>query len=165
MAGVTIRPARPGDGHGLVLLHLDTAESLRQLDPSRFRIPDVEGFAEWLDAELEAMGTTRICFVAEEDGQVLGQVEANIAPPMASARYQTMTKLGSPRGEGNSLGVLSARRRRGIATALMAEAEKWLWGRGVRVIHLDTFIRSPDSVPFYDALGYTRTGIIFERAP
>src|SRR5439155_10564932 len=136
MAGVTIRLARPGDGHGLALLHLDTAESLRQLDASRFRIPDMNGFADWLDAELEPMGTTWICFVAEEDGQLVGQVEANIERAMGSARYQAMTKLGWPRGGVNSLGVLSTHRRRGIGKALMAHAEEWLRGRGARVIQL-----------------------------
>jgi hypothetical protein len=45
----------------------------------------------------------------------------------------------------------------------MAEVEGWLKARGARVILLDTFLRSPESIPFYDAIGYTRTSIIFEK--
>ena len=45
----------------------------------------------------------------------------------------------------------------------MVRAEEWLAGRGARVIKLDTFIQSPESVPFYDAVGYKRTSIIYER--
>lgn len=45
----------------------------------------------------------------------------------------------------------------------MAAAEGWLKARGARVILLDTFLGSPESIPFYDALGYARTSIIFEK--
>jgi hypothetical protein len=31
----------------------------------------------WIDADLATMGDAWICFVAEEDGAIVGQVEAN----------------------------------------------------------------------------------------
>src|SRR5437899_1814669 len=61
MERVTIRMAHPGDGPGLAQLHLDTAAGLHKLDPSRFRIPDTEGLAEWLDEDLQTMGKAWIC--------------------------------------------------------------------------------------------------------
>jgi ribosomal protein S18 acetylase RimI-like enzyme len=163
MDGVTIRQARQGDGHALAALHLDTAATLHKLDPNRFRMPDIEGMADWIDGDLATMGEKWICLVAEDDGRIVGQVEAKVHLPMESARYQVMTDLGTVRGEVNSLGVLSSHRRRGIGTALMSDIEGWLRDRGARVVLLDTFLASPESVPFYDAIGYARTSIIFER--
>jgi GNAT superfamily N-acetyltransferase len=160
---VRIRLARPGDGSGLTELHLDTAITLRGWDSARFKVPDVDGMAEWIDADLETAGEECICFVAEVDGRIVGQVEARVHPPLESARYQTVANLGLIRGEVNSLGVVSTHRRRGIGRALMAEAERWLKDRGAGVIVLDTFLRSPESGPFYDALGYERVSVVFER--
>lgn len=109
------------------------------------------------------MGETWICFIAIEGGEVVGQVEARLHQPAESARYQVMSELGVVRGEVNSLGVLSSHRRRGIGRALMAHAEDWLSKQGAHAVKLDTFIESVESVAFYDAIGYTRTGLVFER--
>jgi ribosomal protein S18 acetylase RimI-like enzyme len=161
--GISIRQARRGDGRGLADLHLDTAATLREMDPSRFRVPDTDGMAEWIDADLATMGAGWVCFVAEEGGLIVGQVEAKVHPPLDSARYQTMSDLAGTRGEVNSLGVLSSHRRRGIGRALMAAAQEWLRARGASVVVLDTYLRSPESVPFYDSIGYERVSIVFER--
>jgi GNAT superfamily N-acetyltransferase len=161
--GLVIRQARRGDGKGIADLHLDTAASLRLIDPSRFKIPDADGMADWIDADLATVGEGWNCFVALEDGRIVGQVEAKLHPPFESARFQTMADLGDVRGEVNSLGVLTSHRRRGIGRALMVAVEEWLRERGARVVTLDTFLRSPESVPFYESLGYDRISVIFER--
>jgi GNAT superfamily N-acetyltransferase len=161
--GLVIRQARRGDGKGIADLHLDTAASLRLIDPSRFKIPDADGMADWIDADLATVGEGWNCFVALEDGRIVGQVEAKLHPPFESARFQTMADLGDARGEVNSLGVLTSHRRRGIGRALMVAVEEWLRERGARVVTLDTFLRSPESVPFYESLGYDRISVIFER--
>ena len=158
-----IRQARKGDGAGIAALHLDTAASVESIDPSRFKIPDVEGMADWIDGDMATVGTDWNCFVALEDGRIVGQVEAKLHAPFESSRFQTMADLGDVRGEVNSLGVLTSHRRRGIGKALMEAAEEWLRGRGARVVTLDTFLRSPESVPFYESIGYERISVIFER--
>jgi GNAT superfamily N-acetyltransferase len=163
LEGLVIRQARRGDGAGIAALHLDTAASLQRIDPSRFKTPEIRGMAEWIDDDLTRVGTDWICFVALEDGRIVGQVEAKLHPPFESARFQTMADLGDVRGEVNSLGVLTSHRRRGIGKALMEAAEGWLRERGARVVTLDTFLRSPDSVPFYESIGYDRISVIFER--
>ena len=163
MDGLVVRQARPGDGKGLADLHLDTAASLRLLDPSRFKLPDADGMADWIDGDLATVGRDWCCFVAVEEGRIVGQVEAKLYAPLDSARYQTMIELANVRGEINSLGVLSSHRRRGIGQALMAAAEEWLKARGARVVTLDTFLRSQESVPFYQSIGYERVSVIFER--
>jgi ribosomal protein S18 acetylase RimI-like enzyme len=158
-----IRPARPGDGAGLASLHVAGGEDYLALDPIRFRVPDEDGLAKWLDRDLASSGGSWICFVAEEDGRIVGQVEARLLQPMDSARYQVITALGQVRGEVNSLGVLKSHRRRGIGRSLMEHAERWLADRGASVIELDTLATSPESVPFYEAIGYRPRSIIFER--
>ena len=163
MNGWTIRPARPGDGAGIAPLHVAGGKDYLELDPTRFRIPDEDGLAEWLDGDLVSSGGSWICFVAEEDGRIVGQVEARLLAPMDSARYQVVAALGQVRGEVNSLGVLKSHRRRGIGRALMEQAERWLAERGAVMIELDTLAESPESVPFYEAIGYRPRSIIFER--
>jgi ribosomal protein S18 acetylase RimI-like enzyme len=163
MDGWKIRPARRGDGAGMASLHLAGGHDYLELDPTRFRMPDEDGLAEWLNGDLQTSGGSWICFVAEEDGRIVGQVEAKLLQPMETARYQVITALGQVRGEVSSLGVLKSHRRRGIGRALMQQAERWLADRGATVIELDTLATSPESVPFYEAIGYERRSIIFER--
>jgi ribosomal protein S18 acetylase RimI-like enzyme len=163
MNGWTIRPAPPGDGVGLASLHVAGGKDYLELDPTSFRVPDENGLVEWLDQDLTSSGGSWICFVAEEGGRIVGQVEARLLPPMDSARYQLITALGQIRGEVNSLGVLKSHRRRGIGSALMEHAGRWLADRGAVVIELDTLAESPESVPFYEAIGYRPRSIIFER--
>lgn len=158
-----IRPAQPGHGASIASLHVAGGEDYVALDPIRFRVPDEGGLAEWLDGDLAASGDSWICFVAEEDGRIVGEVEARLLQPMESARYQVIAALGQVRGEVNSLGVLKSHRHRGIGRALMEHAERWLRDRGAMVIELDTLARSPESVPFYEAIGYQPRSIIFER--
>jgi ribosomal protein S18 acetylase RimI-like enzyme len=161
--GLVIRQARPGDGKGLADLHLDTAASLRLLDPSRFRLPDADGMAEWIDGDLATVGGDWCCFVAVEEDRIVGQIEAKLHAPLDSARYQTIIELENVRGEVNSLGVLSSHRRRGIGQALMAAAEEWLKARGARVVILDTFLRSQESCAVLRVDGVRTRIRIFER--
>jgi GNAT superfamily N-acetyltransferase len=144
-------------------VHFDTAATLCQLDGSRFKLPHTDGMAEWIDADLATIGEAWNCFVAEEGGRIVGQVEVKVHGPLDSAPYQTMSCLAGIRGEVNSLGVLASHRRSGIGKALMEAAEDWLKDRGARVVILDTLMRSLESVPFYDSIGYERVSIIFER--
>jgi len=73
MGGWRIHAARPGDGAGIASLHLAGGNDYLELDPTRFRIPDEDGLAEWLDGDLESSGGSWICFVAEEDGRIVGR--------------------------------------------------------------------------------------------
>ena len=163
MSGYVVRQARRGDGDGLAALHVDGARGYVALDPRRFRMPDVDGLAAWLDRDLATVGDDWISFVAERDGTIVGQVEARIVPPLDTARFQVVTALGETRGYVNSLGVLASHRRRGIGRALMQAAEAWLSEQGATIVELDTLATSPDSVPFYRSLGYDASKLLFER--
>ena len=65
--------------------------------PTRFRVPDEDGLAEWLDRGLASSGGSWVCFVAEGDGWIVGEVEARLLQPMDSARYQVINALGVER--------------------------------------------------------------------
>ena len=56
MKGWMIRPARRGDGAELASLHVAGGKDYLELDPTRFRIPDDDGLAEWLDRDLAGLG-------------------------------------------------------------------------------------------------------------
>ena len=63
----------------------------------------------------------------------------------------------------NSLIVQQAFARRGIASRLMAAVEEWARGRGAELVMLQTWADSPESVPFYERVGYRRRAIIFQK--
>jgi len=152
MGDWTVRRAQAGDGTGLAEVHLDTARRYLELDPTRHRMASQDGFVEWLNDDLEKMGKQWICFVAVDGDRIVGQVEAQLVPPLETARYQVVAALGSTRGYVNSLGVLRSHRRRGIGRSMMEHAERWLADRGVTIIELDTLESSPESVPSTRAL-------------
>lgn len=54
----------------------------------------------------------------------------------------------------NAVGVYGAHRRRGIATALMREAESWAKAGGASELRLDVWSFNAGAVAFYEALGY-----------
>ena len=52
-----------------------------------------------------------------------------------------------------------------LGTALMTAVERWAARCGANLVSLDTNLRSPLSVPFYeDRMGYTRHAVIFRKA-
>jgi GNAT superfamily N-acetyltransferase len=63
----------------------------------------------------------------------------------------------------DGLVVEKAFRRRGVGTRLMRAAEDWGRSRGARLALLDTWGESPQSVPFYERLGYTPRSIRFRK--
>lgn len=64
----------------------------------------------------------------------------------------------------NALVVAEHYRRAGVGTALMAAVEDWARDRGAAMVSLDTNLRSPLSVPFYEhRMNYYRHGVIFRK--
>jgi GNAT superfamily N-acetyltransferase len=54
-------------------------------------------------------------------------------------------------------------RRRGVASELLEAVERWGREHGAAMIALDTYVDSPVSVQFYEAVGYRRTSIVFGK--
>jgi ribosomal protein S18 acetylase RimI-like enzyme len=161
---VLVRAARPEDAEQLARLWVEVGRELTELDRQRFRVPDRDGVVEFTEADLARSSATDVLsVVAEIDGRIAGSVEASLLAPVASARHQVMSELGETRVFVNYLGVDPEFRRRGVGTRLMAAVEQWGREHGATSIALDTYVNSPLSVPFYEALGYEPGSIRFEK--
>ncbi len=134
--------------------------------PERFRIPDPEGLAAFIVADLAGEREPQadaLALVAELDGRVVGSLTARLLPPLDSARYQVIEGLSQTRVYVDHIRVDPPFRRRGVATELLTAAERWGREHGAASIALDTYAESPLSLPFYEAVGYRRASIVFEK--
>jgi len=163
-AEIVVRASRPGDGPGIARCHLDSAATYSADAPELFRMPDEDGYVEWIEEDLaRPRGEDELDIVAVVDGEIAGHVEARILEPIDSARWQQGREHGERRAFVNALAVAAPWRRHGAGRALMAAIESWARGRGATRVQLDTWIDSPLSVPFYESLGYDRRSIRFEK--
>ena len=64
----------------------------------------------------------------------------------------------------NAVGVYGAHRRRGIATALMREAESWAKANGASELRLDVWSFNAGAVAFYEALGYRTRSVAMGKS-
>jgi GNAT superfamily N-acetyltransferase len=136
-----------------------------RLAPEIFRMPDEEGFVEFIADDSEWRSSpTSLALVAEVDGEVAGYLEASLQQPMQTARWQGQRDLGRTRLLINYVGTADKHKRRGAGTRLVAAAEEWGRSHGAEVAVCDTYINSPLSVPFWeDRMGYERQSIIFRK--
>jgi GNAT superfamily N-acetyltransferase len=164
MGEVTLRRPKPDDAEALARSWREGGRELRDMAPERFRMPDEDGLAEFFRVDLASShGPDVLALVAEVEGEIAGSVEAQLHPPSESARFQVLDYLRKPRVYVNHLHVDPRFRRRGVATALMETVERWARDKGAGSIALDTYAESPLSVPFYEAVGYERASIVFEK--
>jgi ribosomal protein S18 acetylase RimI-like enzyme len=162
---ITVREARADDAPGITRIALQNGAYSVRLAPELFRMPDVEGFAEYIaaDSEWRALPTS-LALVAEADGEVAGYLEASLQSPMDTARWQGQRDLGETRLHINYVGTADEYKRQGVATRLVEAAEEWGLARGAAVAVCDTYIDSPLSVPFWEErMGYDRRAIIFRK--
>ena len=164
MAEVKVRAVRPGDGAGCARAWLDAARYYVELDPDNFQLPAEAGLAGWFEQDHADGSQTVLRLVATVDEQVAGFVAAVLEPPLPGAQWQLTRAAASPRVYVNALMVAERYRRAGVGTALMAAVEQWGRSGGAVLVALDTNLRSPLSVPFYeDRMGYARHGVIFRK--
>jgi ribosomal protein S18 acetylase RimI-like enzyme len=90
-----------------------------------------------------------LLLLAEEDGQIVGTVQL----------HDGESANGAHRGEVAKLLVHPARRRQGIARALMTALETEARAAGKTLLHLDTREGDPSNA-LYAALGYRQAGRI-----
>jgi ribosomal protein S18 acetylase RimI-like enzyme len=97
------------------------------------------------DIERKLQVRAEMFLVAVEDGVIVGSVMAG---------YE------GHRGWINYLAVESSRRRQGLGTRLMAEAERLLEGSGCPKINLQIRSENADVIAFYRALGYEADDVV-----
>jgi GNAT superfamily N-acetyltransferase len=164
VSDVVIREPRPGDGEAVARLHVANSARYAELAPELFRLPDEEGLVDFLEARDEFDPETMLALVAEVDGEVAGYLEAQLQPPLESARWQSGPDLGQTRLFVNAVGTAPEFQRRGVATRLVEAAEAWGRERGATVALCDTWLESPFSVPFWtERMGYERRAVILRK--
>ena len=102
-----------------------------------------EGFVQFF-RDKQARGDAQL-FYAERDGEVVGMAAFSVLDEYRAAAF------GKPRGWVNSVYVLPALRRRGIAKELMLAGLDWLRRRGCVMARLRT---SDEGQPLYETLGF-----------
>lgn len=93
------------------------------------------------------LGQGQFLWVAEQSGQIVGSVQLEFCPK----------ENGRHRAEVQKLMVLRSHRGRGLATALLMEAEEWARREGRTLLVLDTEAGSTAD-RLYLHLGWTRIG-------
>jgi GNAT superfamily N-acetyltransferase len=164
MAELVIRAPRKSDAAALARIWVDNCDYYAQMDPESFQVPKKEGLVEWFESFVSESGDDEdLSLVAEVEGRVVGSLDASILEPAEAADRQMIRELGERRLFVNAMGVDREYWRAGIGSALMGAAEQWARERGATCSGLDTYIRSPVSVPFYEKLGYKRQSIRFRK--
>jgi GNAT superfamily N-acetyltransferase len=161
----TVRPAGPGDGPGCAAVWIDAGRYYQALDPHAFQIPAAAGLAASFENDIAAAGPDQLHLVADPgDGTVSGLLVAALQHPGTRPDHELVRDQSRLRLYIRILAVVSAHRRTGTGTALLTAAQTWAAGRGATVALLDTYLRSPTSVPFYEhRMGYTRRAVVFRR--
>jgi len=145
-------------------MRLENGSYYARIAPTDFRIPDEEGLVEDSEPGADANTDTALTLVAEVDGRFASYLEAQLLPPLESARYQSQPDLAHPRLFINALGTLQEYWRRGVATQLVEAAEAWGRERGALVSICDTYVGSPVSIPFWEErMGYERRAVILRK--
>jgi GNAT superfamily N-acetyltransferase len=161
---VQIRPAGVADADGLADLWVEIGEHLVFLDSASFQVPAVDGLREFFVGLLDRVPSrNRSWLVAELEGELVGQVQAHVEAPVTPAAFQVQRHLGETRLVVDALAVTAGVRRRGIGRGLMGAVEEWGTTRGATHVVLDTFARSPLSVPFYERLGFSWAAVVLEK--
>jgi len=161
---VHVRRVRPGDGPGCAQAWLDAARYYTDLDPDSFQVPDESGLTEWFEQQNARSNPGIATLVATVGSEVAGFAVAEFQAPMADAHRQMVKAAGQSRVYVNALVVAEQFRRAGVGTALMEAVERWALDRGAELVSLDTNLRSPLSVPFYeDRMRYARHAVIFRK--
>lgn len=109
--------------------------------------------AFWRKSLAAADAGERVVLGATEDGALVATVTLLLDCPPNQPH----------RGEIAKMMTLPARRGRGIARALMVEAERIACERGRTLLTLDT-AEEDGAGPFYEKLGFTRAGVIPDYA-
>jgi len=118
-----------------------------------------EAFSEHFDFRPETLEETRAWFEHEgyEDLVVLAYLGEEPVGYVCATVSKDVAELAFRRGVICSIGVLKPCRRRGIGTALMLEAIRWLWSKGAEVVELGVDDENPTgALAFYARIGFRR---------
>ena len=149
------------DAEAIALLLMESNAYYTTLAPGLFAPVEEAGLVEWIASDAEWLAQpANFALVAEVDGQVVGYIEASLQEPGDLARFNGNRDLRERRLFINSVVTAEAHKRKGIATRLVEAAENWAREQGVTLSLCDTFLGSPQSLPFWESrMGYDRRSV------
>jgi ribosomal protein S18 acetylase RimI-like enzyme len=112
-------------------------------------LAEVDAMNYWQDVIKDLDSGKRILLVAQEDGEVFGTVQLELATKQ-NAKH---------RAEIQKLMVHTRHRNKGIAKALMAEVENIARAKEITLLVLDT-VQGDTAEKLYEKWGYIRVGVI-----
>jgi GNAT superfamily N-acetyltransferase len=161
---ITVRAPLPGDGEGVAAAWVDCGRYYSQLDPELYQVPageDIGSRFEQLLADDPGPGTCRL--IADLSGEAVGYLVALLRPAATRPEAQFSRAKTRARVWVDLLIVQEHARGVGVGSALLTGAENWALEQGAALVELDTWERSPLSVPFYEHRGYGRHGVQFRK--
>lgn len=150
MDSIVVRRANLEDVTEILVLY-------RELSGSE---PQIEGVVlpAWAKEQLDIINNSpQHLLVAELDGNVVGTVTLAVLP--------SLRRGGSIWAEIENLVVNSQFRRRGVAKALIKEAETIASKAGAYKIHLVSDFDTSEAFKFYDSVGFSHTGRGYKKYP
>jgi RimJ/RimL family protein N-acetyltransferase len=142
---IRVRPAEPHDADEIVALARAVSAEPEGwlLSDSRWRSTAEERrYIRAVRRHADA-----VLLVAEVDGVLAGRLSLARDPHPSSAHVADL-----------GLMVDAAYRRRGVGTALLDAAEKWVRSAGVTKLELHVFPHNTPAIALYDRHGYEREG-------
>jgi GNAT superfamily N-acetyltransferase len=162
MSRVVLR-ARRGveDANAVARLIIELGAYYSRLAPDHFAAVDDDGLAAWLAADGEWLDDpANLGLVAELDGEIVGYLEASLQEPSPNARFDANRDMRERRLFIGLVVVAEAQKRHRIATQLVQAAESWAQDQGVYLAICDTYLGSPQSLPFWkERMGYQRRAV------
>jgi GNAT superfamily N-acetyltransferase len=163
---MVIRRPVPTDAAGLGRAWEDAREFYSDLDSRVFLPPSPEdrelgqAIVQRLVAEEQLPG--RWIRVADESGEAVGFITATLHEPEENASRDIIGDSTRRRVKIDTLVVQRSHWRAGAGRALVESVEGWAQQVEASLLKVGTYARGP-AVAFYEALGYGRRSIIFEK--
>jgi len=156
MASARIRPATPEDAEAIARVYTESAEHHALIDPERNHVPDRAAIAERYRSGQQHPEDSdeTITLVAEDDGQVLGFLDARLLRPF-DPMYRPTTYCFVA-----DVAVTAAHRSHGIGEQLMRAAEQWAREQGADFVSLEYHTENPRAAAFYERLGYRPASVV-----
>lgn len=163
----TLRSPRSTDAHGLGRAWDDARAHYSELDPDSYLPPDpIWPVDDWVVSRLVERASDPSGFVlvaADGDDHAVGFVEAEVrdasnTSPHRMARFNAHRRVGI-----EALFVQRDHWRTGVGRALVDAVEDWAVRQGASTIGLTAHARSTPALSFYEALGYSRAGVVFAK--
>lgn len=150
---ITIRKAEEKDRQVFIEMEKEFCKHYRvsgfnkHLRPIRYEdIPE----AYFENSFNELLSGDNFFSVAEEDGRVIGYIEAEIAESCEKELYE-ITKTGHI----NSIFVFGSYRGKGVGTRLISEAIDWMKSRGLQICTLGVVSGNDEAMASYQKLGFS----------